>query len=98
MLELTPNNYRKEVELSREPVLICVHDSGSKPTEGLEQLCGPKLKCCGLDAQRYEEMAKSLRVINLPSAIVLEGGTIVQRIRGERSLQDFAKILDLEQP
>ncbi len=96
MLELTPTNYRKEVELSREPILICVHDSASKPPEGLEQLCSPGLKCCGLDANRYEEMAKSLRVTALPSAIVLENGMIVQRIRGERSLKDFAKILDLE--
>lgn len=95
MLELTPANYRKEVELSREPVLICVHDSGSSPPEGLEQLCSPGLKCCGLDARRYEEMAKSLRVLSLPSAILLEEGTIVQRIRGERSLKDFARILDL---
>ena len=95
MLELTPNNYRKEVELSREPVLICIHDSESAPPEGLEQLCGPGLKCCGLDAGRYEEMAKSLRVHGLPSAILLEKGAIVQRIRGERSPEDFAKILDL---
>lgn len=94
MLELTPGNYRKEVELSREPVLICIHDSEKAPPEGLEQLCRPGLKCCGLDAQRYEEMAKSLRVQSLPSAILLEGGTIVQRIRGERSLADFAKILE----
>ena len=94
MLELTPNNYRKEVELSREPVLICVHDSESRPTEGLEQLCGSQLKCCGLDARRYEEMAKSLRVQCIPSAILLQDGTIVQRIRGDRSLQDYAKILD----
>ena len=96
MLELTPVNYRKEVELSREPVLICIHDSQSCPPEGLEQLCGTELKCCGLDARRYEEMAKSLRVQSLPSAILLEGGTIVQRIRGSRSLKDYAKILDLE--
>ncbi len=96
MLELTPTNYRKEVELSREPILICVHDSESKPPEGLEQLCGSGLKCCGLDANRYEEMAKSLRIMTLPSAILLEKGTVVQRIRGERSLKDFAKILDLD--
>ena len=93
MLELTPANYRKEVELSSEPILICIHDSQTLPPEGLEQLCGFRLKCCGLDAQRYEEMAKSLRVQSLPSAILLEGGAIVQRIRGSRSLQDFQKIL-----
>ena len=95
MVELTPVNYRKEVELSRDPVLICIHDSHSKPPEGLEQLCGSEVKCCGLDAGRYEEMAKSLRVIGLPSAILLEEGAIVQRIRGERSLTDYAKILEL---
>lgn len=96
MLELTPMNYRKEVELSREPVLICVHDSGSKPPEGLEQLCSPGLKCCGLDGQRYEEMAKSLRILSLPSAILLEEGAIVQRIHGERSVRDFARILNFD--
>ena len=96
MLELTPVNYRTEVELSRDPVLICVHDSASTPPEGLEQLCGRELKCCGLDGQRYEEMAKSLRVLSLPSAIVLHHGTIVQRIYGERSVGDFAKILNFD--
>ena len=96
MLELTPVNYRKEGELSHQPVLICVHDAKSSFPEGLEQLCGTGLKCFGLDAQRYEEMAKSLRVQSLPSAILLEKGTIVQRIRGERSLKEFAKILDLD--
>ena len=96
MLELTPVNYRKEVELSREPILICVHDSQTLPPEGLEQLCGSQLKCCGLDAQRYEEMAQSLRVQSLPSAILLADGAIVQRIRGSRSLQEFQKILSAD--
>lgn len=95
MLELTPVNYRTEVELSRDPILICVHDSESHPPEGLEQLCGRELKCYGLDGQRYEEMAKSLRVLSLPSAIVLDKGSVVQRIHGERTVRDFARILDL---
>jgi hypothetical protein len=95
MLELTPVNYRTEVELSRDPILICVHDSESHPPEGLEQLCGRELKCYGLDGQRYEEMAKSLRVLSLPSAIVLDKGSVVQRIHGERTVGDFARILDL---
>lgn len=96
MIELTPGNYRKEVELSREPVLICVHDTGSTPPEGLDLLCGSGLKCCSLDARRYEEMAKSLRIMGLPSAVLLNHGRICQRIRGERSLQDYVKILDLD--
>lgn len=96
MTELTPVNYRTEVELSREPVLICVHDTGSKPPEDLDGLCHPRLKCCALDAGRYEEMAKSLRILGLPTAIVLENGKIVQRIHGERSMHDLAKILDLD--
>ena len=96
MLELTPMNYRTEVELSRDPVLICVHDSKSRPPEGLEQLCGVELRCYGLDGQRYEEMAKSLRVLSLPSAIVLNQGSVIQRIHGERSAKDFAKILNLD--
>ena len=94
MLELTPVNYRKEVELSREPVLICVHRTGRNPPEELDRLCSPGIKCCSLDGLRYEEMAKSLRILSFPSAIVLEEGRIVQRIHGERSVQDFAKILE----
>ncbi len=96
MLELTPVNYRTEVELSRDPVLICVHDSKSLPPEGLEHLCGTELKCYGLDGQRYEEMAKSLRIRSLPSAILLDKGSVVQRICGERSVGDFARILNLD--
>ena len=96
MLELTPRNYRREVELSGGQVLICIHDTGKEPPQGLEQLCEPRVKCCALDARRYEEMAKSLRVLGLPSAIVLEKGKIVQRIHGERSPQELARILDLD--
>ncbi|MBQ2446317.1 MAG: thioredoxin family protein [Oscillospiraceae bacterium] len=96
MIELTPRNYRREVELSREPVLICVHDTGAMPPAELEGLCKPRLKCCALDAGRYEEMAKSLRILGLPTAIVLEGGRITQRIRGERSVRELARILDLD--
>ena len=96
MTELTPRNYRTEVELSKDPVLICVHSTGTQPPETLEQRCHHRMKCCALDAQRYEEMAKSLRILGLPTTIVLEEGKIVHRIRGERSADDLAKILDLD--
>ena len=96
MTELTPRNYGTEVELSKDPVLICVHDTGAQPPKALEQRCGQRMKCCALDAGRYEEMAKSLRILGLPTTIVLEQGKIVHRIRGERTADDLAKILDLD--
>ncbi len=96
MTELTPRNYRTEVELSKDPVLICIHDTGAEPPQALEKRCRARMKCCALDARRYEEMAKSLRILGLPTTLVLEKGKIIHRIHGERSADDLAKILDLD--
>ncbi len=96
MTELTPLNYRKEVELAKQPVLICVHDSHSGPPKELDDLNSKGIKCCALDVIRYEEMAQNLRILGLPGAILLQDGKIVQRIRGERSLHELTKILGLE--
>ena len=93
MIHLTPQNFNTEVAQGR--VLVCVQGA-EQPLEGLERLCGTRLKCCHLDARAHEELLPSLKILRLPTGLVLENGTIVQRIQGAPSLSDYAKILNLD--
>ncbi len=93
MTNLTPQNYHTEVAQGR--VLVCVH-GGAQPLEGLEHLCGDRLKCCRLDADAHEELLPALKILRLPAGLLLENGRIVQRIQGTPSLSDYAKILNLD--
>ena len=93
MTNLTPQNFDAEVGQGR--VLVCVHGAVQPPQE-LEQICGDRLKCCRLDAQTHEELLPALKILRLPTGLLLENGTIVQRIQGAPSLSDYAKILNLD--
>ena len=93
MTHLTPQNFN--IEVAQGKVLVCVH-RGTQPPEGLEHLCGGHFKCCGLDAEAHEELLPALKILRLPTGLVLENGRIVQRIQGPRSLSEYAKILNLD--
>ena len=92
MTNLTPQNFKTEVGQGR--VLVCVQGA-EQPPEGLERLCGDRLKCCHLDAHAHEELLPALKILRLPTGLLMENGTIVQRIQGAPTLSDYAKILNL---
>lgn len=93
MVNLTPQNFKTEVGRGR--VLVCVQRAEQPPQE-LEHLCGNRFKCCHLDGEAHEELLPALKILRLPTGLLLENGKIIQRIQGTPSLADYAKILNLD--
>ncbi len=92
MLEITQDNYEKEVTQSKEPVLIdfwapwCMPCKIIAPTidQLAVELAGKvKIAKCNLDDS--PEVATNLSVLNIPTLIIFKGGEEVARIIGVNS-------------
>ena len=98
MTHLTEINFSTETEGSSLPVLVGFYAAGSLQEQSLrelEQEHPNRIKFCSVDIERERSLARSFQILSAPTMVLLQEGEILQRIRGERSKDALAKILDL---
>lgn len=98
MLELDEKNYSLAAEQTELPVLIGLYTQGRPMAEGFEPLAergSGKLKFCKLDIHAQPALADQLCGRGQPSLLLLQGGEIAQRLRGNYDCPSLTKILGL---
>lgn len=93
MIQITKDNFKKEVEKSKKPVIVdfwaewcgpCktlgpIFEEASKSFDG-------KVKFAKLDVENNQELAVQFGVMSIPSMIIFKGGKEINRIVGAISL------------
>lgn len=95
MIHLTQQNFTAEVKNEKIPVLIEFSNKASLPAE-LEKDYRQKCKFCRVDVNAQAVFAKQFDLLRLPTSILMQNGEVVQRISGERSAEEWKKILNLD--
>ena len=98
MLEITKDNFDKEVLKSDKPVLIdfwapwCMPCKIIAPTvEKLSEELKGKVSVCKANVDESPEIATDLSVLNIPTLILFKGGQEVARIIGVNSKEAIEK-------
>ena len=100
MLEITSNNFEKEVVKSEKPVLVDFWADWCAPckiiapvVEALAKELEGKVKVAKSNVDQSPELATELSVLNIPTLILFKGGKEVSRIIGVNSKESIkAKI------
>ena len=95
MIYLTQQNFAAEVKNETLPVLIEFSNKTSLPAE-LEKNYRQKCKFCRVDMNAQAEFAGRFSLLRLPTSILMQNGDVIQRISGERSAEEWKKILNLD--
>ena len=92
MLEITSNNFEKEVVKSEKPVLVDFWADWCAPckiiapvVEALAKELEGKVKVAKSNVDQSPELATELSVLNIPTLILFKGGKEVSRIIGVNS-------------
>ena len=92
MLEITSNNFEKEVVKSEKPVLVDFWADWCAPckiiapvVEELAKEFDGKVKVAKSNVDQSPELATELSVLNIPTLILFKGGKEVSRIIGVNS-------------
>jgi thioredoxin 1 len=98
MVEITKENFEKEVLKSDKPVLIdfwapwCMPCKIIAPTvEKLSEELKGKVSVCKANVDESPEMATDLSVLNIPTLILFKGGQEVARMIGVNSKEAIEK-------
>jgi len=97
MLEITQDNYEKEVAQSKEPVLIDFWAPWCMPCKiiapAVEELAtefAGKVKVAKCNVDDSPEIATNLAVLNIPTLVIFKGGEEVARIIGVNAKEAIA--------
>jgi len=97
MVEITQDNFEKEVLNSEKPVLIdfwapwCVPCKIIAPmVEELSKELGLSVKICKTNVDDSPELANSLSVLNIPTLVLFKNGEEASRIVGVNSKEAIA--------
>lgn len=103
MLEITNDNFGKEVKSSKEPVLIdfwapwCVPCKMIAPTvEAVAKDMAGKLKVAKCNVDDAPELATDLSILNIPTLVLFKDGKELTRISGVVTKEAIEKTIRAE--
>lgn len=94
MLNLTQENFQKEVVEANTPVLVEFSEKSELPND-LTDRYKNRCKFCHVDVNAQTDFADRFALLSLPTSILMEKGEILQRISGKRSNEEWKRILNL---
>ena len=101
LIDVTKDNYDQEVLESSIPVLVdfwgprCTNCLALMPAvEQLEKKYADRLKVVKLDASTNRRMCMTLKVMTLPSFLLIQDGQEVDRITGELTAEQLKQKID----
>ncbi len=95
MINLTQQNFSEEINCSKMPILIEFSSVASLPAE-LTEKHQETYKFCRVDVNAQAAFAGQFDLLHLPTSILMHNGEVLQRISGERSAEEWKKILNLD--
>lgn len=93
MLNLTQENFKREVVEADTPVLVEFSEKSEFPNDLTEEYRN-RCKFCHVDVNAQPTFANQFGLLSLPTSILMEKGEILQRIRGKRSNEEWKRILN----
>lgn len=102
MMDLTRENYAREVGQAELPVLIDFSADWYAPCRTMEATIqhlsreyGHKCKFLRVDIDAQEGLADQFDIFQIPTLILMQEDEVIQRISGLRSREEILQILNL---
>ena len=100
VIELTQENYQKEVIESDKPVLIDFFATWCGPCKMVSPVVDeianerPDIKVCKLDVDRNLDLARTFQVMSGPTLVAMKNGEIINKIVGAMPKAQILKMFD----
>lgn len=100
VIEITQENYQKEVIESDKPVLIDFFATWCGPCKMVSPMIDEiaqersDIKVCKLDVDRNLDLAKKFQVMSVPTLVVMKNGELANKMVGASSKASILKMLD----
>lgn len=100
VIELTQENYQKEVIESDKPVLIDFFATWCGPCKMVSPVVDeiakerPDIKVCKLDVDKNLDLARTFQVMSVPTLVAMKNGEMVNKIVGAMPKAQILKMFD----
>jgi len=100
VIELTQENYQKEVIESDKPVLIDFFATWCGPCKMVSPVVDeianerPDIKVCKLDVDRNLDLARTFQVMSVPTLVAMKNGEIINKIVGAMPKAQILKMFN----
>ena len=100
VIELTQENYQKEVIESDKPVLIDFFATWCGPCKMVSPVVDeianerPDIKVCKLDVDKNLDLARTFQVMSVPTLVAMKNGEMINKIIGARPKAQILKMFD----
>ncbi len=100
VIELTQENYQKEVIESDKPVLIDFFATWCGPCKMVSPVVDeianerPDIKVCKLDVDKNLDLARTFQVMSVPTLVAMKNGEIINKIIGAMPKAQILKMFN----
>ena len=100
VIELTQENYQKEVIESDKPVLIDFFATWCGPCKMVSPVVDeianerPDIKVCKLDVDKNLDLARTFQVMSVPTLVAMKNGEMINKIIGAMPKAQIFKMFD----